>query len=178
VIENIPAKPYSWRLYVTTNVYTGGSFGGLSGADTICDSNWSGLVKTSPAKALLSDISTNAFDRLIFDGPIKNASGATVITPPSHRMALWNATNLNVAINLKSGGSTAISSTMAWTGSNMLGGKNSSQCSNWTTNSSGMSGSAGTIANTANSLNGWFQLGTPPMCSASHYIYCAVRVYD
>ena len=76
----------SLNMFITAAAYIGGSLGGLTGADALCQSEAGTAGYAGTYKAVLSDDSTNAKDRLTLSYPIVRASdGVTVST-----VNLWN----------------------------------------------------------------------------------------
>ena len=147
----------SLKIFATSIAYNGGGVGSLSNADALCQSQANTLGYAGSYKAILSDSSTNAKDRLTLTYPIVRASDGTTVVASAN---LWQGT-LDNAISTTAG-------TYAWTGSSSAGLKTASLCSDWTDSTAGVSASVGLLNNTANS---WALVATQA-CNVTNRLYC------
>lgn len=150
-----------------------GNFGGLSAADSKCSTAaaTSSFGLSSSWKAILSDSTTNAVDRLPWSwGTLKTVSGTTVVDGGYND--LWDGT-LDSAINVDANGIVVTGS--VWTGTSIEGIKynaaGSTDSQYYNTNWSALSGSAiyGTIGSTSAQ---WINTGTSAAGTTGFYLYC------
>lgn len=110
------------RIFLTINSYNG-NLGGLAGADTTCNNEATTLGYGGTWKALLSDSTTNAKDRLTITYPVMRAGDDVIVDSTN----IWDA-SLQNAISSDGKG--------AMTGTGTDGTKNSNGgtfCNDWTT---------------------------------------------
>ena len=153
----------SKKVFVTSTTYDG-NLGGLTGADTICQTRAAagGVPNAAKFKAWLSDSTTNAIDRFSenswyrLDG-VKVANSKADLTDG----------NLFTAITYTETGVYVGNFTLVWTGTDADGIKTANNCSNWTSNIvvTGMIA----IANTADSPWTWWYAES---CHNSYALYC------
>ncbi len=149
---SVTTRAGALKAFETANNYVG-NFGGLTSADSICQSEAATLGYAGTYKAILSDATTNAKDRLTLSYPIVRASDASVIDSAS----IWNG-SLN---------GSSIGANFTWTGTNSDGTKHANTCSSWTTTSG-----------TGRRGDGWLKTSpswissTDYGCSNSSRIYC------
>jgi Protein of unknown function (DUF1554) len=155
---HVTTQDFLLRIFSTSGTYDG-NLGGLSGADSICQSEATTKGYGGTWKAILSDSTTNAKDRLTLQYPIALASNTTTIVESTD---LW-ASSLESAV-----GGVAVS---AWTGSTPTGALGTNFCSDWTSNSSGINGDIGQSSGTDGS---WIQgcCGHISSCSTPQILYC------
>lgn len=154
------------RIFSTANVYNG-NFGGLAGADTVCQNEATALGYSGTWKAVLSSSTTNAKDRLTITYPVVRASDGTLIAPSN----LWGGSISNIVTSGPVSG--------VWTGSESSGTKYSSwgggastnaanYCNDWTDGTA--SYSAQYAYNNATSSQ-WLSVDST-YCNASRPFYC------
>lgn len=159
------------RVFITSTNHPG-NFGGLAGGDTICNARAaeSPLGLGSSWKALLSDATGNAFDRVSWNWKnLKNVNGTVIVD--NGIMDLFDGT-LDSALNLDERGN-VINGAKVYTGTTSIGGYNSgihTSCSNWTSVGSTYGGCG--ISNNLNSS--WIDMGNCSYnyCSAGYNLYC------
>ena len=154
-------------VFTSSTTFTG-SLGGLSGADTQCQSLAlaEGLPDHLSYKAILSDSTNNAKDRLGVHMAIHNVLGETVALNAD---GLWGGSLLVELRRAEDG--TMLSSDRAWSNTLPDGTKRhtatSNTCMDWTSTSG--TGSLGDI--TSNS-NNWIDFSGSHTCSNSRRLYC------
>jgi hypothetical protein len=141
-----PPKSKEHIIFVTEDIYKGnlgGPSGGKTGlelADLRCQS--AGLAATNPPapaqssyvtgevrwKALLSDESNDAKQRIIISGSVRDQADQTIIA--DSRSDLWDG-SIATSIFFNQNGLTA---GMAWTGSDRYGMRTNHHCNNWSSN--------------------------------------------
>lgn len=146
-------------MFITRNGYAGNSIGGLAGADAICQAEavlagWAGTYK-----AILSDSTTNAKDRLTITYPVYNAVNNTRIAGAN----LWGG--IETTVRDRAGGNSTTPWGRTWTGTLISGNKNSNNCSNW---SSATNGDLGWAQQTDTN---WLQHMTDS-CTNAYALYC------
>jgi hypothetical protein len=109
------------KIFHVTTTYSG-NLGGLSGADAICQSEAGTLGYSGTWKAILSDSTTNAKDRLTITYPVVRAADGVIVDS----LSLWDGSI---------GNTVGTSGEDAWTGSNSDGTKNANTCSDWSSTS-------------------------------------------
>lgn len=125
----VPTK----MVFVTSSTYSG-NLGGLSGADSKCQSKANAAGLKGTWKAWLSDDTTSASSRLThFNGPYVRKDGLVVAT--SWR-DLTDGTLQNPIRIDELGGDMYNYTTAAWTGTSTSGNIIKPNCNNWTNNSS------------------------------------------
>jgi len=169
-LETGPAKPLppyrsGGALAFLTSTASHGDLGGLAGADALCvaRATAAGLPAPTTFVAWLSDGSSDAIDRLTYDGPWIRLDGVQVAAGKSD---LADQT-LHAPINLTETG-VYLGNWGVWSGTLSNGTSSGQSCANWTTGGAGASAHYG-IANKA-SL-GWTYYSTS-ICSSSFRLYC------
>ena len=137
------------RIFVSSQTYNG-NFDGITGADASCQvlANAAGLSRTY--KAILSDSSTNAVDRLAFTGAVYTVDGQDEINlvakVGSDLWATDTVGNLLARIDYDEEGN-SVTSRNPWTGSTGEGFRNDDFCTDngvdWTSDSSSVEGDVG-----------------------------------
>jgi hypothetical protein len=166
---------YDGALAFITSESHDGNYVGLSGADTYCQGLAADafLPNASSFVAWLSDSSTDAIDRLTYDGPYKRVDGVPIATskadlvdaatPQDNALiaGLWK-TELDVSNYF-----------FAFTGTATNGQADAETCNNWMSN---LNTDHAEFGSGTSSLGTWTQdspLASPLPCSAtSYYLYC------
>ena len=153
-------------IFMTASAYSIATIGSLTNADTLCNTAASTAGYAGTYKAILSDESTNAKDRLSLSYPIVRASdGKTVVA----------RTNLFIGSISNSIGTSGAS---VWTGSDQNGNLITGYtCTSWTSTSGTAVG--GWSLNTSGILStkaaSWIyntNYGSYYACTASEHLYC------
>ncbi len=166
------------RVFVTSSTYTG-NLGGLTGADSKCQTSASTAGVTGTWKAWLSDNTTSASSRLEhFTGPYKLVNGTTVANSWTD---LTDGSLLN-PINVSEFGNDITTRTSVpalralnyvWTNTqssgNVYSTDSTSACNNWGDLSS-ISYYSGAVGNLASGSNWTFS--STDYCSQSFHLYC------
>lgn len=118
------------RIFHVSGAYSG-NLGGLAGADSTCQSEATTLGYSGTWKAVLSDATTNAKDRLTIEYPLVRASSPAIIIDSAD---IWDG---SLAASIGSGGD------WPWTGSNTDGTKHANTCNSWTNGTISFSGRRG-----------------------------------
>jgi hypothetical protein len=140
--------------------------GGLTGADQKCQTAAQAVGLTGTWKALLSDSSTNAIDR-IPDVVFKKLDGTTIA---GSKADLFDGSILS-AINLTETLSLVGDFDPAWTGSGSAGQKQLTiPCDNWTVSSGTNYAFYGRADRTDST---WIQLGLSG-CGFQYHLYCVL----
>ena len=147
----VTTRAGSLKIFETANNYTGGGIGGLSGADTICQTEAGTAGYAGTYKALLSDATTGAASRVTLSYPIVNAYDGTTVAGSN----LWSGT-LTTHIKNPSGNNPAFGCgyTNVWTGSSPVGAVQPDNCSSW----SSTSATGGEVGLSASTGSGWISL--------------------
>lgn len=166
------------RMFVTSTTYDG-NLGGIAGADAKCQARAAAASLGGTWKAIISDSTTSAKSRMTNrTKPVFNLAGFLVWNPSvplmfsSDSSTTTGAPPWGTAANLANEpeitelGTTV--STSVWTGSYSTGLVYGTHCSNWTSNSSGVSGGYG---NPAYKTTNWILQGSVA-CSNSYRLYC------
>jgi hypothetical protein len=170
------------RVFVTSTTYDG-NLGGIAGADAKCQARADAASLGGTWKAMISDGSTNASSRILNrTKPVFTISGKLAWNP-SQQVILGGDTNpangygslpfggagiVGSAINITELG-TAPAAYVVWAATNTNGlVQGTSHCSNWTSNSSGISGYYGN-ASATNAT--WISQNVSP-CNNSYRLYC------
>lgn len=159
----IAGSPYDWdvttqvwalRTFATSATWTG-NLGGLDGADAKCQTEADAAGYGGSWKAIISDSTTAASDRLNLGYAIVAANPTSRIIESSNLWGNSLENNYNWSTDL-------------WTGTGGNGSSLSSNCQDWTSSSSTLSGVHG-HANNSNS--GWVNNGTST-CNTARRLYC------
>lgn len=159
------------KVFVTSTQYTG-NLGGLSGADTLCQTRAAAGSATASLtggvwRAIASDSTTSAASRLNFNTgvPVVNTGGATIVSQTSQ---LWSGTLLTNIRTDEDG--TILASGSVLTGSTSSGGSIPGlNCINWTSNANGDSGRIGLMNSTDSN---WISSAVAGDCDVAHHLYC------
>lgn len=165
--------PGEHRVFITKNAsidakFSDSGFTGLTGADKLCLTYAKAAGLKNDYKAILSDGTTSAKDRLVISGSIYVVSGSIKTKIAEDAAALWNAstTSLLAKIDWDEDGRSVASGT-AWTGTSQTGTVNTDHCTNWTTTASG-NGTVGDV----NQIDGnWIDSNTQS-CGGTAHLYC------
>lgn len=151
----VTTKAGNTRIFQTSATYNG-NLGGLSGADTICQTAAVAAGYTgSYWMAILSDSISNAKDRLSITYPVVKASSTSTTISSSN---LWSGSISNTIGTLNS----------TWTGSDSGGNLSGSPCNDWASNLSSYITSYGYGTLTTSQ---WLTYSTTN-CGASLALYC------
>lgn len=143
------------RIFRTAGTYNG-NLGGLTGADSICQTEAGSLGYAGTWKALLSDSTTDAKNRVTLVYPIVRASATSTVVESTN---LW-ASALDTQVT--TAGAT-------WTGSKGDGTIYTARhCNNWTDSTGTYTGEAGVASFT--NLN--WQENQNLACNTNNYLYC------
>lgn len=133
----LPLPPGSQHLlFVTSTQYTPDSFGSLTAADTQCQQRADAGNLPGTYKALLSNSTTNARDRVTITGPIRSTSNDLIANDAAD---LWNGSVQTSVIDEFVGG--GIKTVVTGTQSN--GTSSGYTCNNWTSATTGPLGTYG-----------------------------------
>lgn len=127
---DVTTKAGQTRIFATANTYNG-NLGGLAGADTICQNEATTLGYSGTWKALMSDGTTNAKDRLTIAYPVVRASSTSTVVDAVN---IWDGSITN---------SVNTSTNKVWTGTDSSGNKYGGNCSSWSTALSSSNGCYG-----------------------------------
>jgi hypothetical protein len=160
------------KIFITSTTYNG-NLGGLSGADTKCQTQASAAGLTGTWKALLSDSTTNARDRIGFDWDYLVLVNGR---PVAKQVDLWlcnvgttvtDTLPCIAEIERDESGNLVPANSAVWTGSNRLGKSSTTHCSSWSsTSASGTTGKSGVIDYT------WLESSTSTGCTSTARLYC------
>lgn len=159
--------PNAYKIFTTSSSYDG-NLGGLTGADAKCQASVGTLTGTY--KAILSDGSNDAKDRLIF------VPGVQIVNTLDQVLAtdstgLWDGLIDNPANYTDS---TAPTMFDAWTGTNSNGTKATGfMCNSWTSSSNGFSGLAGVPSDTSTNTY-WIAIGGAT-CDLMRALMCVLQ---
>ena len=155
------------RVFVTSQ-QKNGNLGGLAGADSLCQSSAIAAGLSRTYKAIMSDATTNAKDRLSLLGAVYIFESATSRQKVVDLgVDLWDSTLLrpidrDESFNNYSG--------QAWSGTQSEGTVGiATNCNSWASNSSGVSG---TVGDSAFSDDRYIELGVDQTCDSVRPIYC------
>ena len=170
VASNAMAAPS--RVFVTSTEYYGGEFGGLSGADSICNQRAAAGSLGGTYTAWLSTSTTNAADRVFHNpegyitthGEMVANSWADLINadfphPPG--------VDLLHTINYDEFGAD-VGTVQPWTGTYENGQATSYNCNNWTSSTDSYQGTTGLT----NDVNEYWSEYTDQDCDQSYPLYC------
>ena len=151
---SVTTRAGSLLIFSTLSGYVGTAIGSVANADALCQTAANAAGYAGSYKAILSDETTDAKDRLTLSYPIVRATDGTTVVA---------STNLWVG-SLDNAVSTTGSS--VWTGTNAAGAKTAGEtCSSWTGGTNGKSGL------TQQATGSWTSQGTTT-CSGSARLYC------
>ena len=139
---------------------------GLDAADAICQARATAaaLPDASTYKAWISDTTTDAIDRFQHLGPVTRPDGVKV----AHSLGDLVDGQLLASINVTET-DVYLGNSSAWTATDTSGRLSGSSCTEWTSNSSGISARAGATNGTGTS---WTTEWTTPCSSTIPRLYC------
>lgn len=171
------AGPAFKRVFISSEK-TQSNFGGLSAADSICQTAATGAGLGGSWKAWLSTTTTSAASRLTHASvPYQLVDGTTVASSWS---SLVSGTPLKNAIDLDEHGifvpfNDSSEFGFTWTGTAADGTSSSFTCSDWTVseNCSVSTGYVGTVGTDGNVDSRWTARGTPACCTVQVFaLFC------
>ena len=151
-----------YYMFVTSTEYSGSQIGGLTGADSKCNSRASAGGLPGTYVAWLSTTSVNAKDRLPSSGGWMRPDGKPYANSKSDLLA----GKIHYPPNVDELGNEISSSTSVWTGTLDSGNRTSLRCGDWTTTSG--DGYGGYCTATRQGWTAYFS----STCAASNRIYC------
>jgi hypothetical protein len=146
-----------------TSTTTVGSFGGLSDGDDICNQRAAAAGLGGTFRALLSDAATDARDRIVLTGPLRNMVGDVVATDSAD---LWDGTIVGT-IDYDENGIELQVAALAWTGS-APDGTAAADCVGWTSASNSDNGMQGDLTSTDST---WVA-NNEGRCNRDRHLYC------
>lgn len=144
--------PPTHVIFVTSKPYVGGMIGSLTAADELCEAT----AQRGTWRAILSDATTAAPDRIRIDGPVLNMLGETIA---ANAAELWSG-EAQATVGYDEDGVPVSSSDLVWVGSPR------SHCDDWT----GERGTGATGVPTQD--DAWLSSGTTFPCNLGLAIYC------
>jgi hypothetical protein len=156
--------PQHKRVFVTSQTYSG-ALGGLDGADAYCQTSAREHGLSGTYRAWLSGGTTDAFDRVVGDGPWVNTAGQEVF---ASKAAMREAplADLRDEVGQEP---VNIATVGAWSGSDAEGGHTGSDCAAWTDATDGASASMGS---TLAADPSWGGGDAPAKCSTKAPLIC------
>jgi hypothetical protein len=146
-----------------TSTTTVGDFGGLSAGDGICNDRATEAGLEGTFRALLSDAATDARDRIVLTGPVRNMVGEVVATDAAD---LWDGA-IQGTIDYDENGVELQVAALAWTGS-APDGTAASDCVGWTIATNSDFGMQGDLTATDSK---WIA-NNDGRCNRDHHLYC------
>ena len=165
----VRAKGLSHSMFVTSGTFNG-SLGGLSGADSLCSNaaNVAGILGDG-WKAVMSDATADAKDRLVIKGPIYRGDGSLIAKSAAD---LWDSI-IGAGVSITETGAWYTGTQYVWTGTSATGVNNGQNCGNWLSSSA----AAGVWTGRADSgSTTWTENNTNTACSGSFRLYCLNKV--
>lgn len=173
------ASSYSHTIFVTSVSYFG-DLGTLDQADARCQAQAASgsltkATKSGTWKAILSNSTTNARDRILFvtGASIKNVLGEVVVNAAP---SLWGGTLVNPILYTEKG--TTLAKPQVWTASNAdgtsIGSATDDNCGNWSIGYSGPGGHLGVSGDQRKKDSGWLTDGSSDcdITAAKAALYC------
>ncbi|MGE4234617.1 MAG: hypothetical protein AB7F43_14960, partial [Bacteriovoracia bacterium] len=170
--KNVTSIPPEVQYIFATSSQYAPNFGALTNADSYCQTAAdAGSITSSLGltwKALISNSTTDAKDRVTISGPVYNTAGILVANDSSD---MWDGT-LTAAVNYDQNGTLISSQQHTHTGFFTSGLKNTSyNCSDWSTNGSGVPATLGHAGATSN-WTGTYIPGGGWNCSYPARLFC------
>lgn len=157
-------------MFVTTAAFSP-NFGGIAGADTLCQSAAENADLTGTYVAWISAWDNNASSDLPMGKPLIRRDGATIVAN-AEDLIQGSSTTLQNPINLDQDGNPATG--YAWTGTNALDVWTGWDCDNWTVYTTDSLGSIGNLNSTHKEWTS--DPGPDPIediyCKSTHHLYC------
>jgi hypothetical protein len=142
-VETDGILPGEHRVFITKSSsikadFSSSGSNGLVGADKLCDTYAKAAGLELTYKAILSDGSTMAKNRLVFIGSIYTVTGSIKTKVAESSVELWNADTVPLLSKIDwNEDGMSVSSGNVWTGSNSDGTIDGDHCDNWTDVSAG-----------------------------------------
>ena len=157
---SVTTRAGSLMVFETSASYNVTGVGSLTNADSLCQSQAGALGYAGTYKAILSDATTNAKDRLTLSYPIVRATNGTTVVAATD---LWSG----ALDNSISGVGTAV-----WTGT-LGNGTRTSTCSSWTTTGGSHFHGHGNQTSGAFTANfSWISDANSALCSGVYSLFC------
>lgn len=152
-------------LFATSTGYNG-NLGGLSGGDAKCAARATAAGLTGTWKAVLSNSSTNAKDRLSITTKVYNRKGEKLA---SNAAGLWDG-DIEEDVDYNEYGVEINGNEITWSGTFSNGTKSSDTCNNWTSSTNGNS-YWGRVGQADRHDEDWIS-DTEKHCNQIYRIYC------
>jgi hypothetical protein len=166
-------RPTEHRVFITKAGTIKGDFSsssttGLAGADELCNTYADAAGLTKDYKAILTDGTNTAKDRLVFTGAIYTVTGSEKRKVADSSVELFNADTVPLLSKIDwDEDGMSVSSGNVWTGSNTDGTNDGAHCTNWTDATTG-TGNAGDVNETGQK---WID-NNPLACTSTAHLYC------
>lgn len=171
------------RVFATSTAYQG-NFGGISAADSYCQTQAVAGGLSGTFVAWLSDSTTDAYCHIQgYTGTIATNCGQSTL--PASTSAFYRPDGVKVADSMaaltvgylftaitETEAGTYVGVNYAWTGTGTDGAGTGTNCSNWTDNTSGVNGSAG-LPNESDVT--WTNWSSGSDCARYNQFYCVER---
>jgi hypothetical protein len=158
--------PTSQRIFVTSGTY-GSDFGGFAQADYQCSALASIESLGGTWKAIISNDSTSAKDRITISGPVVNMNSETVA---DNSADFWDG-SLDNPVGYDEGGN--VRNVSVWTGTQSNGTKHPwDNCDNWGIVGPAFSGASGGSNQVDNQ---WLEGAGSTACTVNQSFYCIDR---
>ena len=153
------------RIFLTSTEFKG-DFGGVTGADSLCNTAAQAATKGGQWTAWVSVTGMNAIDRISDVGPwYQEKNDSTLVLTFRNRANLVVSPLARLYVDEQGRGSAFDNTRYYWTGTQAGGAASSTTCTNWTSAGAGSSGLVG--PGTSN-----WSAGSPDSCSASWALVC------
>ena len=157
---SVTTRAGSLMVFETSASYNVTGVGSLTNADSLCQSQAGALGYAGTYKAILSDATTNAKDRLTLSYPIVRATNGTTVVAATD---LWSGT----LDNSISGAGTSV-----WTGT-LGNGTRTATCSSWTTTAGSHYHGHGNQTSGAFAANSsWISDANNAGCNGVYNLFC------
>jgi hypothetical protein len=138
-----------------------GDFGGLAGADALCNDLATSAGLGGTWRAILSDSTTDARDHIVIGGPIRNVMGDLIAEDHAD---LWDGF-IGAPVQYTEVGKSFLAA--PFTGTQADGTFSGANCNDWTT----AGGSNSTVGDAGYAGSTWIEAGTTS-CGGSSPVYC------
>ena len=175
----LPVYEYDGALAFITSTPHDGNYGGLAGADTVCQNlaTTEGLPNASSFVAWLSTQSEDAIDRLTWDGPYKRVDGVPIAADKADLVDAATPQGSALVAGIWKTEADVSNFFFAFTGTKIDGTADAETCNNWLSN---LGTDHAEFGLGTSSLGTWTQdsagASVLPCSSTSYYLYCFSNV--
>lgn len=177
-VESDGVLPGEHRIFITKSSsikadFSSSGLTGIAGADALCNAYAEAASLKKEYKAIISDDTSAAKDRLVFTGSIYTVSGSIKTKVAESSSEFWDSSSSDLLSKIDwDEDGRSVTSGNVWTGTTSSGTSHTENCSNWATSSLSDGSKKGGFGDVNQTNDLWIEDGTGQPCSLTAHLYC------